>query len=98
MLKELAKPSCPSQHIVHAFDHWFSTDQRRLTSRTFIKLQRCGETLENYLSRLQDTGSVMEALNLVEIMIQILSGVCHCHELKVGHRDLKESNSILRYK
>jgi serine/threonine protein kinase len=26
-------------------------------------------------------------------MTQILNGVCHCHDRKVGHRDLKESNS-----
>jgi len=64
-----------------------------MTSRTFIKLQRCEGTLGDYLAKLEDSGSSMEALLFVEIMIQILHGVCHCQERKVVHRDLKESNS-----
>lgn len=81
-----------SEHIVHAFDYWFSVDPRRLTSRTFIKLQRCEETLGDYLVKLQEKGFSTEPLVLIEIMIQISSGVWHCHKRLVGHRDLKESN------
>jgi serine/threonine protein kinase len=92
-LREIAQPGTSSEHIVQAFDHWFCTDKRRRTSRTFIKLQRCEETLEDYLERARTSGSSLAPLDIVEIMIQILSGVCHCHDRKVGHRDLKESNS-----
>jgi serine/threonine protein kinase len=93
-LKEVAKSGPWSEHLVHAFDYWFNTDGRRLISRTFIKLQRCDETLEDYLIALQEAQATMEPVDLVEIMVEILSGVCHCHERKVCHRDLKESNSI----
>src|SRR5271154_6781806 len=91
---QLSGSGPPSQHIVQAFDYWFSVDPRRLTSRTFIKLQPCLETLGDYLAKLQKKGSSTDPLILTEIMTQISSGVLHCHKRKVGHRDLKESNGI----
>jgi serine/threonine protein kinase len=89
-LKEIAKSGPRNEHLVHAFDYWFEINSDQLISRTFIKLELCDETLEDYLK----AQSTMEPLDLVEIMMQILSGVCHCHERKVCHRDLKEANSI----
>ena len=68
-------------------------DDRRVTWRIFIKLELCQETLQDYITRLKDPNSSIEARNLVEIMIQLLSGISRCHERKICHRDLKESNS-----
>jgi len=94
VLKEISESGPPSEHIVQAFDYWFNVDPRRLTSRTFIKLQLCEGTLGDYLGKRQKANSPIPSLTLIEIMIQILDGVCHCQERKVAHRDLKESNSI----
>jgi len=94
VLKEISESSPPSEHIVQAFDYWFNVEPRRLSSRTFIKLQLCEGTLGHYLAERQSANSPVPSLTLVEIMIQILDGVCHCQERKVAHRDLKESNSI----
>jgi serine/threonine protein kinase len=34
-------------------------------------------------------------IQLLDIMVQVLSGLRHCHDRNVCHRDLKLSNSIL---
>ena len=93
-LKEVGASGTSNEHVVYAFDYWFNVDSRRFTSRTFIKFQRCIETLEDYLVMLREARSSTDPLSVIEIMIQILSGVCHCHEHQVCHRDLKESNSV----
>jgi len=93
-LQEVSKSGPPSEHIVRALDYWRYMDKRLLISRTLIKLERCDETLEDYLSNLQRCKKSVGARDLIEIMSQILSGVAHCHARKVVHRDLKEKNSM----
>jgi len=73
-LKEVGASGPSNEHVVYAFDYWFNVDSRRFTSRTFIKFQRCIETLEDYLVMLSKTPSSTDPLSVIEIMIQILSG------------------------
>ena len=73
-LKEVGASGTSNEHVVYAFDYWFNVDSRRFTSRTFIKFQRCIETLEDYLVMLREARSSTDPLGVIEIMIQILSG------------------------
>lgn len=93
-LGEVDKSGPCSEHIVCVFDAWFCADSRCRIFRTFIKLQQCDGTLEDYLAQSQRKGYHIELLDLIEIMIQILSGVCDCYQRKLCYQDLKESNSI----
>jgi serine/threonine protein kinase len=56
-------------------------------------MERCEGTLAEYLAHMREQGKEIEGPELVEIMIQILSGLSHCHDRGVCHRDLKLSNS-----
>jgi serine/threonine protein kinase len=57
-------------------------------------MERCDGTLADYLVQLRGQGRDMEAKELIEIMIHVLTGLRHCHDRNVCHRDLKLSNSI----
>jgi serine/threonine protein kinase len=46
------------------------------------------------LSRFLEGGVLTEAMR-VDILIQIASGMCYLHDMKVAHRDLKPDNVIL---
>ena len=63
-------------------------DTWRRTCRTFIKLELGNETLGTYLRNLEQAGAILDARNLFEIMIQILSGVCDCHQRDFSCRNL----------
>ena len=56
-------------------------------------MQLCDGTLKEYLDEIKKSGCSIEPLEVVEIMIQILSGLCLCHERSICHRDLTLSNS-----
>ena len=83
-----------SEHIVHAFDYWFHMNKPRVSFRTVIKLEKCDGTLQAYVEDLKRKDLSMNLLNLCEIMIQVLTGVCHIHDHRICHRDLKESNGF----
>ena len=54
----------------------------------------CHGTLDGYLRELEGNNeSLLEPLELTEIMIQILTGLYHCHVQGYCHRDIKLSNS-----
>ena len=90
-LQTVATPDRPNSHIIRVYDCWIHKNPEEHVSRTFIKMQKCVGTLLDYLWR---SVSRMTPLELTEILIHILSGLCHCHENGVCHRDLKLSNSI----
>ena len=93
-LQKITMSNPSNEHIVDALDYWFNMDDELVIFRTIIKLQRCDGTLREYLDDLKARGLSMDPLNLTEIMIHILSGLCHCHKRQVCHRDVKESNSF----
>ena len=57
-------------------------------------MQLCDGTLKEYLDEIKNSNRSIEPLEVVEIMIQILSGLCLCHERSICHRDLTLSNSM----
>jgi serine/threonine protein kinase len=83
-------------HIIRVYDIWFHRNAEEHVSRTFIKMQKCEGTLAEHLNRMSKAGLWIEPLELTEIMIQILSGLCHCHKHGICHRDLKLSNGLFR--
>jgi serine/threonine protein kinase len=85
----------PNPHVIRVHDFWFQNNKEEHYSRTFIQMERCNGTLEQYLDDLYDKKASLEPLELTEIMIQILTGLCHCHVQGFCHRDIKLSNSIL---
>jgi serine/threonine protein kinase len=80
-------------HVVQVYDFWYYTNVDEEYSRTFVKMERCHGNLEEYIAELNAERVVIEPLELVEIMIHILSGLWHCHQLEVCHCGLKLSNS-----
>lgn len=56
-------------------------------------MERCEGTLGQYLVDLQRLSLQLTPIELIEITLQILNGLHHCHERNVCHRDLKLSNS-----
>ena len=56
-------------------------------------MELCDDTLERYLGRLRGANENVSTAELVDIMVQVLSGLGHCHDCGVCHRDLKLSNS-----
>jgi len=55
-------------------------------------MELCDGTLQTYLNCLQTAMVDIDGMEIVEIMIQVLSGLCLCHKRGVVHRDLKLSN------
>ena|ERR1700737_2819634 len=87
----------PHPHVIQVYDFWYHNNVEEDFSRTFIKMERCHGTLQEYLDKLKSCGAVVEPLELTEIMLHILRGLWHCHELGVCHRDLKLSNSTVPF-
>lgn len=81
-------------HVIRIYDYWVENDEERRVNRTFIKMEMCSGTLENYLEKLKKNCQLINPLDLFEIMIQISSGLRHCHDCEVCHRDIKPSNGI----
>lgn len=97
-LKTVSKKDSPNPHIIHVFDCWFHHNEEEHVTRTFVKMQLCDGTLKQYLDQTKKSGCTIEPLEVVEIMIQILSGLCLCHERSICHRDLTLSNSMTLYR
>jgi serine/threonine protein kinase len=83
----------PNPHVVRVHDFWFHDNDVEYTSRTFIRMEKCDGTLESYLKELRNKEMSMEPLELAEIMIQVLTGLSHCHGQGFCHRDIKLPNS-----
>jgi len=90
--------SNPNEHVVKVHDFWYQQkEEERFWSCTFIRMQLCKGTLEHHLSALRQSGRVTEPFEITEIMLQILTGLFHCHVQGYVHRDLKTSNSTSPY-
>ena len=79
------------------YDIWVERDDEKALFETVIKMERCRGNLEEYLAGLRKSGQQIDPLDLLEIMIQISSGLRHCHDCGICHRDLKPSNGILQH-
>ena len=58
-------------------------------------MELCNGTLQDYLISLKSAGNSIDALEIATIMIHILEGLRHCHDLHYCHRDLKLANGTL---
>lgn len=86
----MSKPR--NAHIIRVYEFWFEKNMD--LSRTFIRMDKCRGTLEDYLQSMRKNGKLIEPFELTEIMIQMLEGLYHCHVQGFTHRDLKLTNSI----
>ena len=80
-------------NIIKFFCCGFSTecDMHAGESKRFeIVMERGISSLSSFL----EEGMLTEAM-AIDIMIQIASGMCYLHDMKVAHRDLKPDNVIL---
>lgn len=91
-MQSIAKASTRSPHVVGIHDFRFNTNVEEHIHRSFILMELCDGTLESYLSHIRDGHGYITSKQLVSIMLQILSGLKHCHEQGICHRDLKLSN------
>ena len=81
----------PHAHVVCVWDTMLAEVPARNghVARLFIRMELCDGTLKRYLeSRIRD----LNILQIVQILIQILEGLCYCHSKGYVHRDLKPSN------
>jgi serine/threonine protein kinase len=78
-------------HVIRVDDFWIHSNVEESVYRTFIKMERCEGTLEQYLASRHDN---IKPLELVDIMVQMLSGLAHCHMQGFCHRDLNLKNGI----
>lgn len=88
-LQALSQLTSYHAHVVRIHDFWIECGQ---VARLFIKMELCEGTLEDFLAELCHKGNEIDPLELLEIMIQISSGLHYCHDNNVLHRDLKTSN------
>ena len=88
-LQALSQSTSYHAHVVRIYDFWI---ERGNSPRLFIKMELCESNLEDFLSGLCHTNKEIDPLDLLEIMIQISSGLQFCHNNNVLHRDLKTSN------
>ena len=79
-------------HIIGVYDYWFQVNEEEITLFTHVKLQLCDGTLEQHLAKMVEQGVQIQPLEILEIMLQILSGLCRCHEKNTLHRDMKLAN------
>lgn len=92
-IQSIASSRLSNADVIFVDDFWFENNQRQGISRTYIKMEQCQGTLQEYLGQLNLAGKSIDIQELVEIICHILSGLCHCHTRRVCHRDLKPSNS-----
>jgi serine/threonine protein kinase len=97
VIQSVARTEPRNAHIIRVDDFWNEISEEEGTSRTYIKMERCDGTLAEYLVCIREKGEEIQPEELIEIMLHILSGLKHCHDRKVCHRDLKLTNSILPF-
>jgi serine/threonine protein kinase len=93
-IQAICRSDPPNPHVIRVHDFWFQDNDIECTSRTFIQMEICDGTLEEYLKERESRCEPLEPLEISEIMIQILTGLQHCHVQGFCHRDLKLPNSI----
>jgi calcium-dependent protein kinase len=91
----IASASTSSPHVVEIYDYWFNTNAEEHIYRSFILMELCDGTLESYLTQIRESNGYLTSKELLVIMAQTLSGLNHCHEQGICHRDLKMSNGTL---
>jgi serine/threonine protein kinase len=84
-------------HIIAVYDYWIQANKEESTYLTTVKMQLCDGTLEQYLAKMAKDGKQIQPLEVLEIMIQILSGLRHCHEKNTLHQDMKLANRTKSY-
>ena len=92
-IRSLSRQKPQNPHVIRVFEFWFHRNEEEGILRTFILMELCDGNLEEYVTSLRDADKEIEPLEIIDIMLQVLSGLCHCHEAEICHRDLKLSNS-----
>jgi serine/threonine protein kinase len=94
VIKSVARSG--NAHIIRVDDFWTEKNEEEGTTRTYLKMERCDGTLAQFLRDVREKqNGEIEPIQLLDIMVQVLIGLRHCHDRNVCHRDLKLSNSIL---
>lgn len=79
-------------HVISVYEIWRLQNSVEQFTIPVIKMELCNGTLQDYLISLKSAQKTVEALELMTIMIHILTGLRHCHDLHYCHRDLKLAN------
>ena len=82
-------------HVIRVHGIWSDGEYEKCNLRTFILMEFCDGTLASYLNE-KPANADIEPRELLQIMIQLLHGLVHCHSRDVCHRDLKPSNSTIK--
>jgi serine/threonine protein kinase len=88
-IEALCRSGPINAHIIRVHEFWFTKTEDH-SSDTYIRMEFCDGTLEQYLAK----QSIIEPIELTEIMIQLLTGLYHCHVQGFCHRDLKLANGV----
>ena len=93
-IEAVCRSDTPNPHIIQVYEYWYQDHgkKRPPVTATYIRMQLCNGTLEEYLKNLE----IIKPLELIEIMIHILTGLYHCHVQGYCHRDLKLPNGASR--
>ena len=81
-----------SAHVIRVYDFWIRYIDKEVISQKYIKMEFCHGTLHEYLIQVNKNGQTLDSIEITEIMLHIISGVSHCHDRHVVHRDLKLAN------
>jgi serine/threonine protein kinase len=93
-IQAICRPSHgnPHPHIIRVYEFLFREDL--FTRQTIIQMEFCNGTLREYLDHMRRYHMSVSPIEIVNIMIQILTGLEHCHARDFCHRDLKLANSM----
>jgi serine/threonine protein kinase len=88
-LQAICRTEPRSSHIIAVYEIFRLHNPLEKLTCPVVKMELCDGTLDGYLKTFRSLTYTIEPREIVNIMIQILTGLRHCHELGFCHRDLK---------